>query len=109
MRIRRLQLDRLLGRRSIADVRKRYGEEAIGLFVLSMAQGPDDALAVTCIARAAGYERDGAAPIEIAPLFEAVDDLERASATLEALLAAPDVVTDRVACGAPMAFRAPRS
>lgn len=75
--------------RAIADVRKRYGEDAIGLFVLSMAQSPDDALAVMCIARAAGYERDGAAPIDIAPLFETVDDLERAPATLEALLAAP--------------------
>lgn len=74
--------------RAIADVRARYGEDAIGLYVISMAQGPDDALAVLFIARAAGYVRDGVVPIDVAPLFETVDDLESAPATLDALLKA---------------------
>jgi len=75
--------------RAIADVRARYGDDAIGLYVISMAQGPDDALAVMLIARAAGYERGGVTPLDIAPLFETVDDLERAPSTLEALLQTP--------------------
>jgi phosphoenolpyruvate carboxylase len=72
--------------RAIAECRELHGEQAIGLFVISMAQGADDALAVLYIARAAGLVRDGAVPLDVAPLFETVDDLERAPATLKALL-----------------------
>ncbi len=72
--------------RAIAESRELHGEQAIGLFVISMAQGADDALAVLYIARAAELVRDGVVPLDVAPLFETVDDLERAPATMDALL-----------------------
>jgi phosphoenolpyruvate carboxylase len=76
--------------RSLGEARKRFGEQAIGPFIISMAQGPDDALAVVLLARAAGFAReDGTVPLDVAPLFETVDDLERAGRSLEELLDEP--------------------
>lgn len=72
------------------EVRARHGEGAIGLYVISMARGPDDALAVLALARAGGLTAPGApVALDVAPLFETVDDLEEAPRTLEALLSDP--------------------
>ncbi|MCA9298437.1 MAG: phosphoenolpyruvate carboxylase, partial [Phycisphaerales bacterium] len=61
---------------------------ALGSLVISMARAPSDVLAVLWLgswaASEAGLER---LPMPIAPLFETVDDLEAAPATLEAMLA----------------------
>jgi len=74
----------------IAEARKVFGPEAIGPYIISMAQGPDDALAVLYLARCAGLVgRDGAVPLDVAPLFETVADLDHAGETLTALLADP--------------------
>lgn len=76
--------------RALADARTRFGPEAMGVFVVSMAQGPDDALAVLLLARAGGcMDETGAVPLDVAPLFETVDDLEAGPATLRALAADP--------------------
>lgn len=76
--------------RAIGDVRRRHGARAIGLFLISMAQGPDDALAVLFLARCAGlHGAESGVPLDVAPLFETVDDLAAAPATLGALLADP--------------------
>ena len=62
----------------------------MGTFVVSMAEGPDDALAVLWLARLAELvDEDGAVPLDVAPLFETVDDLERGPAVLEVLAAEP--------------------
>lgn len=74
---------------AIGEVRARYGPRAIGLYVISMARGPDDALAVLLLARAGGLEHEGAIPLDVAPLFETVDDLESAAETMRALFAQP--------------------
>ncbi len=76
---------------AIGDGRRRYGEQAIGPYIISMAQGPDDALALLYLARVAGLAdaRDNV-PLDIAPLFETVPDLQYAGATLRTLLAHPD-------------------
>ncbi len=75
---------------AIARARRRHGPDAVGIFVISMAQGPDDALAVLLLARRAGLvDAGGRVPLDIAPLFETVSDLDRAGATLEAMLAEP--------------------
>jgi phosphoenolpyruvate carboxylase len=76
--------------RAIAEARKKYGERAIGLTIISMAQGPDDALAVMLLARAAGTAGPrGETPLDITPLFETVDDLAGAADTLESLWREP--------------------
>ena len=74
--------------RSLAEARLRYGARALGPYIISMAQGPDDALAVLLLARAGGcVEEDGRVPLDIAPLFETVDDLEAGPEVLRALCA----------------------
>lgn len=74
----------------LSQVRESFGPEAIGPYIISMAQGPDDALAVLALARGAGFRTaEGDVPLDIAPLFETVDDLESARATMEALVKHP--------------------
>lgn len=69
--------------RAIAECRARYGPRAIGPYIVSMAQGPDDALTVLLLARWAGLD----APLDVAPLFETGDDLAAAPQVMAALLA----------------------
>jgi phosphoenolpyruvate carboxylase len=72
--------------RALAEARERYGARALGPYIISMAQGPDDALAVLLLARAGGCaEQDGRVPIDIAPLFETIDDLDAGPGVLLAL------------------------
>ena len=74
--------------RAIAECRARYGPPAIGPYIVSMAQGVDDVLSVLLLARWAGLiGPDGALPLDVAPLFETVDDLAAAPSVLRALLA----------------------
>jgi phosphoenolpyruvate carboxylase len=75
---------------SIADARKRFGTESVGPYIISMAQGPDDALGVLYLAQRAGLADEGGnVPLDIAPLFETVVDLDHAGETLARLLADP--------------------
>jgi len=75
---------------SIADARARFGPESIGPYIISMAQGPDDALGVLYLAGRSGLaDKQGRVPLDIAPLFETVADLDNAGATLSGLLADP--------------------
>ena len=76
--------------RAVADARKVFGPDAIGPYIISMAQGPDDALAVLYLARCAGLVGpEGDVPIDVTPLFETVGDLDHAAETLAALLEDP--------------------
>ncbi len=73
--------------RTVAEARRRFGTEAVGPYIISMAQGADDVLAVLFLARAAGLaDEDGHVPLDVAPLFETVDDLEGARDTFESML-----------------------
>jgi phosphoenolpyruvate carboxylase len=75
---------------AIATCRKQMGEVAIGPYIISMAQGPDDALAVLALARAGGLvDPRGNVSLDVAPLFETVPDLQHAAATLQSLLDDP--------------------
>jgi phosphoenolpyruvate carboxylase len=71
--------------RLIRRARERVGPDAIRTFIVSMTRGPSDLLAVLLLARDAG----GADQLDVVPLFETVDDLHQAPATLEALFAHP--------------------
>jgi len=76
--------------RAIDECRAQHGEGAVGGYIISMAEGADDVLAVILLARLAGLGGDDATvALDLVPLFETVDDLERAGPTLEALLADP--------------------
>ncbi len=70
--------------------RERYGADATGLYIISMAQRPADVLSVLALARQGGLAEPGeTVPLDIAPLFETVDDLKAGPDTLRALLANP--------------------
>jgi len=70
--------------------RRSHGADATGLYVVSMARTPADVLAVLALARHGGLvDEAGDVPLDVAPLFETIDDLVHAPATLRALLADP--------------------
>jgi len=76
--------------RSVARLRPRYGAQAFGPYIVSMSRSAADALAVLALARVANcVDGDGRVPLDVAPLFETVDDLDAASDTLRALFADP--------------------
>ena len=75
---------------TVADVRRRYGKNAIGLYVISMAANASDVLSVIALARAGKLVgTDGQVPLDIAPLFETIEDLQQAPQTLAHMLADP--------------------
>ena len=74
----------------LAYARDTYGSAATGVYIISMAHGVADVLAVMALARRAAFiDAGGDVPLDIAPLFETVDDLRSAPQTLTALLADP--------------------
>ena len=86
-----------VGRRSlrvfeaIAQARHKFGGRAIGEYIVSGAQGPEDVLAVLLLARWADItdKRSGESPLDVAPLLESIESLERAGDILRALYREP--------------------
>ena len=76
---------------TLRTARQRYGTDATGLYIISMARSAADVLAVLALARYGGLVADagGCVPLDVAPLFETVDDLANAPATLRALFDDP--------------------
>jgi phosphoenolpyruvate carboxylase len=76
---------------AIEYCRHRYGPAAIGSYVVSMANDVDDLLEVLLMARWSGMLDEAMAqvPLDVAPLFESADALERASDIITRLLAEP--------------------
>jgi phosphoenolpyruvate carboxylase len=75
---------------AIAFCRRKYGRRAIGPYVVSMAHGIDDVLSVKLMARWGDLRRkSGAVPLDIAPFFETVEDLQDCGATMRALFNDP--------------------
>ena len=73
---------------TIAHCRRKYGREAIGPYIVSMAHDADDVLSVLLLAKWGNLGVKGAVtPLDIAPLFETVEDLERAPQIMEKLFA----------------------
>lgn len=60
--------------------------EALGSYVISMAGQASDVLAVALLMKAVG----GRVSLPISPLFETLDDLDRAGSVMDALLSMPD-------------------
>jgi phosphoenolpyruvate carboxylase len=84
-----------LGKRTLAvfdaamQGRHRYGEDAVGHYVVSGATGPDDVLAPLVLARWAGAydKRTGQVGLDVAPLFESVDALNSCGEVMREVLA----------------------
>ena len=75
---------------TLRDSRQSHGHDATGLYIISMARSAADVLAVLALARRGGLVDEAQhVPLNIAPLFETVDDLKNAPATLRALLGDP--------------------
>ncbi len=75
--------------RAVVESRRRFGAHAIGLYIISMSRSAADALSVLVLARAAGCIEHAVVPLDIAPLFETVADLEAAPAVMRALFDDP--------------------
>ncbi|GAA4858359.1 phosphoenolpyruvate carboxylase [Luteimonas vadosa] len=75
--------------RAVVEARRRFGRDAIGPYIVSMSRSAADALAVLALARLAGCVEDGQVPLDVAPLFETVADLEAAPAVMRALFDDP--------------------
>ena len=72
---------------AIAFCRRKYGEKAIGPFIVSMTQDADDILSVMLLAQWSElHNRRGEVPLDIAPLLETVDDLDKGPEILKTLL-----------------------
>ncbi|AKC86170.1 phosphoenolpyruvate carboxylase [Pseudoxanthomonas suwonensis] len=85
---------------ALGDARRRHGTDALGAYIISMARSRADVLAVLALARRGGLvETDdpaakgpaskGHVPLDIAPLFETVEDLRHGPDTLRDLFADP--------------------
>jgi len=71
----------------LAYARDTFGGDATGVYIISMARSAADVLAVIALARRAAFvDAAGDVPLDIAPLFETVEDLRCAAQTLGALL-----------------------
>ncbi|HMP39110.1 MAG TPA: phosphoenolpyruvate carboxylase [Roseiflexaceae bacterium] len=79
--------------RVLVEQLDQYGSEGLGALIVSMTRDLSDLLIVYLLAREAGLlvdHGDGlACRLPVVPLFETIDDLERAPATLRAFLQHP--------------------
>ena len=72
--------------RAIASARRRFGKDAVGLFIISMTQGADDVLTTLALYRGAAGKTGESGRLDIAPLLETVDDLSSGPAIIDTLL-----------------------
>ena len=75
-----------------ADIRRRFGHPALPTCIISNTDSVSDVLEAAVLLREAGLLRPGEKPVldlNIAPLFETIDDLRRAGAMIDRLLGQP--------------------
>ncbi|WP_410209845.1 phosphoenolpyruvate carboxylase [Aquirhabdus sp.] len=72
------------------DVLAEHPGEALGAYVISMAQNASDVLAVLLLQKKAGVQK----LLRVVPLFETLDDLDRAPSVLEALFSIPEYIDE---------------
>jgi phosphoenolpyruvate carboxylase len=79
--------------RAVRTIQSEMGEPAASTYIVSMTAEPDDLLRVLLLARETGLVNLAAEPplsnLDVVPLFETLDDLERAPAVMRALFGDP--------------------
>ncbi len=79
--------------RAVRTIQSEMGELSASTYIVSMTTDPDDLLRVLLLAREAGLAEIAAEPpvsrLDVVPLFETLEDLERAPAVMRALLDDP--------------------
>jgi phosphoenolpyruvate carboxylase len=77
----------------VGHLREEIDREAFGAFILSMTRNVSDILGAYLLAKIAGLSADSAGvescTLPIVPLFETIDDLQRAPAIMRELLSVP--------------------
>jgi len=77
----------------VRDLREEIDREAVGAFVLSMTRSVSDVLGAYLLAKTAGLYADAAGiescTLPIVPLFETIEDLQRAPTIMRELLSVP--------------------
>ncbi len=71
---------------AISSARQMYGNAAIGLFIISMTQGPDDVLTAQALSEMANPHSGASSRLDVAPLLETVNDLEAGPDIISGLL-----------------------
>jgi phosphoenolpyruvate carboxylase len=80
--------------RAAAEAHRRYGSAAITTYVISKAESVSDLLEVYILLKEAGLWRAGnpaCAPIMAVPLFETIEDLQKAPEVMSAWFALPEI------------------
>jgi phosphoenolpyruvate carboxylase len=75
--------------RVAADIHARYGADALPNYVISKCQSVSDLLEVGVLLKEVGLLRERDLAMNIVPLFETIDDLDRCGATMRAAFALP--------------------
>ncbi|MFN3884469.1 MAG: phosphoenolpyruvate carboxylase [Rhodocyclaceae bacterium] len=73
------------------EMQRRYGQAAIQNVIISKSEGVSDILEVALLLKEAGLlrPREGELDVNVVPLFETIDDLERCGAIMDRLLSLP--------------------
>lgn len=74
------------------SLRERYGDAALPRYIISKCDGVSDLLEVALLLKEAALLTAGATPVaalQIIPLFETIDDLQRSGATMHAAFSLP--------------------
>lgn len=76
---------------AIVQARHKYGKRAIGEYIVSGAEGPQDVLAVLLLARWADItdKHSGECPLDLAPLLESIEALENSGKLVQNLFSEP--------------------
>ena len=75
--------------RMAAGIHARYGAAALPHYVISKCQSVSDLLEVGVLLKEVGLAREARLALDIVPLFETIDDLERCCTTMRDALAVP--------------------
>jgi phosphoenolpyruvate carboxylase len=83
---------------AIAAGLQEYGPRAFGCLIISMVERPSDVLAALVLMRHAGIGLGELPTLPIVPLFETVEDLDRAQTTMATLYEHPIYAAQLAAC-----------
>jgi phosphoenolpyruvate carboxylase len=75
--------------RTAADIHRRYGQAALPNYVISKCASVSDLLEVGILLKEAGLVTESTLAVNIIPLFETIDDLERCAAIMDDAFSLP--------------------